>query len=170
MKARLVKNVKHPALEDIPKIALYMDQVLEYLDQVLSPLKRSNQDLIMTKTMINNYVKNQLIESPTKKKYPYETLCHLMMIYHLKQCFTIQDTQVMLSAFIKKLGIERAYETFIDFYDEIVSHSFIPEKSLEKEESIIYTALESCVKKQLTESLIDYLEKDSKNEKAEAKH
>lgn len=162
MKTHCLKNIKHPNLDDIPKIALYMDQVVEYLDQVLSPLKRSEEDLIMTKTMINNYVKSQLIQPPIKKKYPYETLCHLIMIYHLKQCFTIQDTQVMLSAFIKKLGIERAYETFIGFYGEIVSQPSNPKDVLEKEESIIYTALESCVKKQQTESLID----DTKTEKS----
>lgn len=165
MKTHRIKNIKHPNLEDIPKIALYMDQVVEYLDQVLSPLKRSEEDLIMTKTMINNYVKSQLIQPPIKKKYPYETLCHLIMIYHLKQCFTIQDTQIMLSGLIHKVGIEKTYQTFIHFYDEIVSHIIDSKKVLEKEEKIIYTALESCIKKQHTEFLID----DSNTKKAEVK-
>ena len=40
--------------EDIPEIQLYMDQVLEFFETRLGANKRTDQDTIFTKTMINN--------------------------------------------------------------------------------------------------------------------
>ena len=50
--------------EDIPAIELYVDQVTRFMDQHLSGNKRSEEDKILTKTMINNYTKNRLIPPP----------------------------------------------------------------------------------------------------------
>ena len=55
--------------DDIPNIPLYMDQVLSFLDEQLMSYKRFDDDKIMTKTMINNYTKNNLLPPPDKKKY-----------------------------------------------------------------------------------------------------
>ena len=57
----------HP--KDIPNIDLYMDQVLTFLDQELGTVREATEDKAMTKTMINNYTKNQILPSPEKKKY-----------------------------------------------------------------------------------------------------
>ena len=54
---------------DVPGINLYMDQVTTFMDEHLSDSKRHEDDKILTKTMINNYAKNQLIPPPEKKKY-----------------------------------------------------------------------------------------------------
>ena len=56
-------------LEDIPEIDLYMDQVIQLFESKLGDSKRNPDDKLMTKTMINNYVKNHLIDAPVKKKY-----------------------------------------------------------------------------------------------------
>ena len=54
--------------EDIPNIDLYMDQVTTLMDSGLSSSKRYEEDKILTKTMINNYAKNNLLPPPDKKK------------------------------------------------------------------------------------------------------
>ena len=54
--------------EDIPNIDLYMDQVTTFMDAHLSASKRYPDDKILTKTMINNYAKNDLLPPPLKKK------------------------------------------------------------------------------------------------------
>ena len=54
---------------DIPNIDLYMDQVTTFMDNRLSSTKRYEEDKILTKTMINNYSKNNLLPPPNKKKY-----------------------------------------------------------------------------------------------------
>ena len=48
----------HPV--DIPNIDLYMDQVTTFMEEQLSSTKRYEDDKILTKTMINNYAKNNL--------------------------------------------------------------------------------------------------------------
>ena len=46
---------------DIPNIPLYMDQVTTFMDAQLSSSRRYESDKILTKTMINNYAKNDLL-------------------------------------------------------------------------------------------------------------
>ena len=54
--------------EEIPNIDLYMDQVTTFMDTQLAATKRYDEDKILTKTMINNYTKNNLLPPPLKKK------------------------------------------------------------------------------------------------------
>ena len=44
--------------EDVPGIDLYMDQVTTFMDSQLAASRRYEDDKILTKTMINNYAKN----------------------------------------------------------------------------------------------------------------
>ena len=56
--------------DDIPNIDMYMDQVTTFMDKRLkSSVRYPNEDKILTKTMINNYAKNNLLPPPEKKKY-----------------------------------------------------------------------------------------------------
>ena len=48
--------------EDLPNIELYMDQVTTFLEEQLKNTKRFEEDKIFTKTMINNYTKNHLLD------------------------------------------------------------------------------------------------------------
>ncbi|MBQ9863474.1 MAG: DUF1836 domain-containing protein, partial [Lachnospiraceae bacterium] len=56
--------------EEIPDIDLYMDQVTTFMDDRLRASTRNkSDDKLMTKTMINNYAKNDVIPPPIRKKY-----------------------------------------------------------------------------------------------------
>ena len=54
-------------LSDIPNLDLYMDQVITLFENGLKGSKRSEQDKILTKTMINNYSKDKIL-IPIKNK------------------------------------------------------------------------------------------------------
>ena len=69
---------------DIPNIDLYMDQVTTFMEEQLKTTKRYPDDKILTKTMINNYAKNDLLPPPVKKKYTKEHLLVLIFIYYFK--------------------------------------------------------------------------------------
>ena len=65
-----LEKVEYIKSEDIPNIDLYMDQVLTFMDRKLrSAVRPQTEDRILTKTMINNYAKNDLLPPPVKKKY-----------------------------------------------------------------------------------------------------
>ena len=82
--------------KDIPNIELYMDQVTTFMDAHLSSTKRYEDDKILTKTMINNYTKNNLLPPPVKKKYSREHLLILTFIYYFKNILAIKDIETLL--------------------------------------------------------------------------
>ena len=59
----------HVQPEEIPNIDLYMDQVTTFMEEHLKNTRRYEEDKVLTKTMINNYAKNNLLPPPVKKKY-----------------------------------------------------------------------------------------------------
>jgi len=87
--------------EDIPSIELYMDQVTTFMDRYLSKNKRTEEDKTLTKTMINNYTKNDLLPPPNKKRYSKEHIILLIYIYYFKNVVTISDIQVVLKPLIE---------------------------------------------------------------------
>ena len=76
--------------EEIPDIPLYMDQVTTFMDSQLASTKRYEDDKILTKTMINNYAKNNLLPPPNKKKYSKEHVLALLFIYYFKNILGTQ--------------------------------------------------------------------------------
>lgn len=83
--------------EDIPNIDLYMDQVTTFMDNRLRCTARyPDEDKVLTKTMINNYAKNDLLPPPVKKKYSKEHLLLLIFIYYYKSILSINDIQTLL--------------------------------------------------------------------------
>lgn len=86
--------------EDIPSIELYMDQVTTFMDRYLSSNKRTDEDKTLTKTMINNYTKNELLPPPDKKRYSKDHIIILIYIYYLKNMLSISDIQTMLKPLI----------------------------------------------------------------------
>lgn len=72
---------------NIPNIDLYMDQVTTFMEEQLQSTKRHKDDKILTKTMINNYAKNNLLPPPVKKKYSKEHVLVMIFIYYLKISF-----------------------------------------------------------------------------------
>ena len=83
--------------DDIPDIELYMDQVTTFMDNRLKNAARNPEvDKILTKTMINNYAKNDLLPPPVRKKYSREHMLLLIFIYYFKTILSISDIQTVL--------------------------------------------------------------------------
>lgn len=82
---------------EVPNINLYMDQVTTFMDEHLSESKRHEDDKILTKTMINNYTKNDLLPPPVKKKYSRDHIYVLAFIYYFKNILSISDIQKLIN-------------------------------------------------------------------------
>lgn len=113
--------------ESIPSIELYMDQVTSFIDGQLAGSKRHEDDKLLTKTMINNYTKHDLLPPPIKKKYSKEHLLSLIFIYYLKNILSINDIHTLLEPLTEKYFGNKDGFNFEDIYAEIFK--------LEKEES-----------------------------------
>ena len=79
--------------DEIPSIDLYMDQVTTFMDEHMAACKRQDDDKILTKTMINNYTKNNFLPPPVKKKYSKEHMYLLIFLYYFKNVLSITDIQ-----------------------------------------------------------------------------
>lgn len=89
--------------DDIPKIDLYMDQVLTFLSERLRrTVRKSEADKLLTKTMINNYVKNKVLIPPVKKKYGRDHILLLMLIYYMKNFLAIDDIRKIVEPVSEK--------------------------------------------------------------------
>lgn len=176
-------NYIHP--DDIPNIELYMDQLTTFMNDKLEGCKRTPEDKILTKTMINNYSKNHLIPPSTKKKYSKEHLILLIYVYYLKNFLSITDIKLILSPLIEmfydkkdpSVDFLEIYQHFYqdgnDYYDTFrkniyhifkKSRSSFPEVESEKEReflqnlSLISTlSFDIYMKKKLIEGMIDSL-------------
>lgn len=92
-----LERVQYISPEDIPNIDLYMDQITTFMDSRLhSSARNPGEDKILTKTMINNYAKNNLLPPPVKKKYSKEHVLLLIFIYYYKGILSISDIQTLL--------------------------------------------------------------------------
>ncbi|MBO0959765.1 DUF1836 domain-containing protein [Neobacillus sp. MM2021_6] len=91
------------SLDEIPKIDLYMDQVIQLFENKFNASKRNEDEKVLTKTMINNYAKGKLIFPIQNKKYSKEHLILMGLIYQLKGALSINDIKVTLSGMNKKI-------------------------------------------------------------------
>ncbi len=112
-------RIEYIRAEDIPDIDLYMDQVTTFMESHLKHSTRNPQaDKILTKTMINNYAKNDLLPPPVKKKYSREHVMLLIFIYYYKGILSISDIQQLLRPITAKFFNTAKDYSLEDIYEE----------------------------------------------------
>lgn len=100
-----------PSFEELPELPLYREQVIAYVESILSPLNQGIDGYWLTSSMINNYVKTGLLAPPVKKMYTREHIGRLLVICVFKQVLS------------KKLGLAPFTEVRPHFVDiEAVSN------------------------------------------------
>ena len=94
-----VRTLHLPRYAELPDIELYMDQVLTYIDDRLQPLFPADEKLL-TSSMVNNYVKQRLIPTPSHKRYGREHVALLIFI-----CLMILTNAILQTYGKEKLPI-----------------------------------------------------------------
>ena len=117
-----ISKIDYVKPEDIPNIDLYMDQVTTFMEAQLSSTKRYPEDKILTKTMINNYAKNNLLPPPVKKKYSREHVLLLIFIYYFKNILSIKDIETLLAPVTEENFNNGEDFSLTDIYKEICQH------------------------------------------------
>ncbi len=107
--------------EQIPNIYLYMDQVTSFMDEHLEKSKRYPEDKVLTKTMINNYAKNDLLPPPIKKKYTREHMLLLIYIYYFKNMLSFNDIASLFAPITEDHFMDSSGLSLQDIYEQIFS-------------------------------------------------
>ena len=105
-------------VEELPNLDLYMDQVIQIFENKLEQSKRSEEDKVLTKTMINNYAKGKLFFPIENKKYSKKHIILISMIYQLKGALSINDIKITLENLNKKIvedgfEVEKIYQSYL---------------------------------------------------------
>jgi hypothetical protein len=106
-------NGQQAKADDFPEFELYMDQAITFMNKKLSAFKKDDKDMILTKTMVNNYTKHKMLPNPVNKKYTKDHLILLTMIYHLKKSFQMDDIEKLMKPLIDNYNSE--FDDKIDF-------------------------------------------------------
>lgn len=100
--------------DELPEFDLYATQVIDILKKELFFLKEFDEEFI-TKSMINNYVKNKFIPKPNNKRYSRDAVSKLIVITLLKQVLEISDVYIGMQRHIESSKTQKiAYNTFCD--------------------------------------------------------
>lgn len=131
-------NFHIPRWNELPSVDLYLDQVVTLINSCLSPYiffyndykKKENE--LLTKTMINNYVKNNLIEAPVKKQYSKVHIAKLFAICILKQVYSMQDINILITRALSHFDTKNAYDKFCDLFEEALICTFSKKDFIDK--------------------------------------
>ena len=148
-----IKNLHIPRWDELPEIDLYMDQVVTLINSKLVPFihieSKDGENQIITKTMINNYVKNNLVEPPEKKQYSKKQLAKLFAICVLKQVYSLQEIELMIDRVTKNTPLEEAYDMFCSLFEDALlctysKKDFIHQSTADDNFYLLKSVLHSC--------------------------
>lgn len=125
-------------VDEIPEIDLYMDQVIQLFENKFGGSKRTEDEKVLTKTMINNYAKGKLFFPIKNKKYSKEHIILISLIYQLKGALSISDIKATLDGVNEKtvkeeLDLKAFYNSYLHIHSKNVD-SFHEEIKLHAEE------------------------------------
>lgn len=109
-----IAKVHLPRWDELPELDLYMDQVVTLVERYLNPLMNQSNEKMLTKSMVNNYVKLQLIPAPVRKQYSRRHLAFLIAITVLKQIVTIKEVKQGIMNQARVSGEKNAYNYFVE--------------------------------------------------------
>ena len=119
-----VMAFKMPRYEQLPRISLYLDQVIEEVVFILSPILGDNSEKWITHTMVGNYVKQGLIPRPMGKKYAKEHIAYLIYISIAKQVLSMGEIHNLLEIQRKAYPIETAYNYLCNEFENALQDIF----------------------------------------------
>ena len=166
-----LNNVNIPKWNELPNVDLYLDQIVTYINKTLSELlfltqntdknnKDKKENQILTKTMINNYVKNNLIDAPIKKKYSKVQCAKIFVICILKQVYSMSDIARLIDIALEDTTVENAYNSFCDHFKQALicaynKTEFGDDKTGNEKKYLLKTVLLSCCYKIYTQNVIN---------------
>ncbi len=171
-----VKNINNPDItkfhiprwEELPNIDLFLEQVVTLINNHLAPYIFINSDAkeeneLLTKTMINNYVKQEIIEPPVNKKYNRLHIAELFVICILKQVYSISEVKSLINLALEANSAENSYNRFCDYLKESLVSTFngteySSSTSLTPEQYLLKNVVQSVADKMYVE--FTFLNKD----------
>lgn len=97
----------------LPEIDLYMDQLLLYVERLLGCFWH-REEVQLTASMVNNYVKQRVIPAPVRKQYSRQHIALLVMLLTLKYVYSLEQIKLIFSELEEdEEALARTYDWFV---------------------------------------------------------
>lgn len=136
-----------PHFSDLPNLDLYMDQVIDEVNQYLAPITHTD----ITKAMINSYVKKGIVDRPTKKRYSRVHLAKILVVSLLKPILSLDTIDQAMKIALKLDAPDKAYDQFIDLFNQELTDVDIDDLSAKQYQAM---AIRSLLYKLVVDDLI----------------
>ena len=126
-----IREFKLPRWEELPSIDLYLEQVLSLLEDWLKDWLSFDEKKIMTKTMVNNYVKQRVVPAPRRRRYTRRHVATLTFVCAFKRVFSINEIKALYEACIDEgVNVASAYDELAGALEQAVAQRFEGEGAL----------------------------------------
>lgn len=113
-------------IEEMPRIDLYLDQVLTLVSMELEFMRVPGETPV-TGSMVNNYVKQGLVAPPRKKRYTRRHVAALTFVCAFKRVFSIaQVKQLMASIYGSGVDLVALYDESCALFERALAACFVP--------------------------------------------
>ena len=93
-----------PEYRQIPEVGLFLEQVVQYVNECLDPLPG------MTRSMISNYVKRGILPRPVKKQYSRQQIALVLFIAMVKEVLSLEELGRLWQLWQQRWTVEEGYE------------------------------------------------------------
>lgn len=132
-----IYNLHLPRWEELPDFEIYVDQIVNIVEGKLMVLQFKEDEKILTKSMVNNYVKQGIVDPPVKKRYNKVHIAYLLVVCILKSVYSLDEITKMIALQIRKYPIDSSYNYFLDEFEACLK-SIIKKQPIEHIEASFY--------------------------------
>ena len=168
MKARIsadIASFRLPRYSEIPSVGLYLEQACKYMGEFLTPLG----DYALTPSMVSNYVKRHLIDSPVKKQYSRDQIAYLIFIAVCKSVLSLDGLAAFIRIQQQTYSLPKTYDYFVEEFESLLRFTFeltdtvdmFPENGSD-EKRLLYTCIIAAVQKVYLETYLEALTEENK--------
>lgn len=137
-----------------------MDQVITLLN---GHIGFEGQEEQLTKTMINNYRKEDIISPMKGKRYSKDQIYQMLFVYYLKQAMPMADIKILLSS-LENSDLQPLYSRFLREQQETkkAMKDTLSSKSVQSKEELAALLLQLSVAvsfmENISKNLVEHLE------------
>jgi len=151
-------TINFPIWDELPKLELYMDQVVAYVNSIIGSL---GLDLI-TSSMINNYVKKNVVLAPVKKKYQVMHIADILIITLLKSTYPLDVIRSGMNQVTSHKYPKQAYDHFVELLNQRLStHELDADGGKTIEEKLMIIAVDSIIITLKARELLKLMERNN---------
>lgn len=111
-------------IDEMPRIELYLDQVLALVSQGLSFMALPGEELL-TGSMVNNYVKQRVVPAPQRRRYTRRHVATLIFVCSFKRVFSISQIRDLYQACVDRgVNVAATYDALAGSLEDALAQRF----------------------------------------------